>query len=360
MKSLIMKSSTILIFLVLQLFLPHEALSGDFPVLQNIKFVQEIGAQNTILEFDRAIENKSFEIEYINSTIQVNIPGVLYQKGKNYQKVVDPLVESIYTYQTALGSIRSRIILKKNIKAEDYKQITKVEANGKSLIISLSEKNSASLHSPTTPPHGIIEPQEIVNANIEEEMSDQFKISSDSQEVENSKDHSQKISQQEKLREKNENEILSEAKIPVLSQSLGRSKKKDMSNQWFLGLSVSFIVLAIVLAGFFYWWSKHKHVPNKNTKIKILTQHYLGPKKSLAIIQVAGESLLIGITDHNISMIKSLSLLDEEIPEIGHNNFKNTLKDQEIKENDEEAIDQFAIKEIRDIVQNRFKKMKDN
>jgi flagellar protein FliO/FliZ len=33
------------------------------------------------------------------------------------------------------------------------------------------------------------------------------------------------------------------------------------------------------------------------------------------VVQVAGESVLIGITEHNISMLKTLSLLDDEIPD---------------------------------------------
>ena len=34
----------------------------------------------------------------------------------------------------------------------------------------------------------------------------------------------------------------------------------------------------------------------------------------MAIIRVAGESILIGVTDSHISMIKSLSLIDDEVP----------------------------------------------
>lgn len=76
------------------------------------------------------------------------------------------------------------------------------------------------------------------------------------------------------------------------------------------------VVLFLMGAGGFVWIKKSS-VGSKNTQnqIKVLTQFYLGPKKSLAIVRVAGESVLIGITDQNINMIKSLSLLDEDIPE---------------------------------------------
>lgn len=58
-------------------------------------------------------------------------------------------------------------------------------------------------------------------------------------------------------------------------------------------------------------------------EMKILAQHHLGPKKSLAVVRVAGESILIGLTDHHISMIKSLALLDEELPAVTENDMKS-------------------------------------
>ena len=60
-------------------------------------------------------------------------------------------------------------------------------------------------------------------------------------------------------------------------------------------------------------------------QIKVLSQHYLGPKRSLAIIHVAGESMLVGITDSNISMIKSLSLIDDEVPTTVPKTFADAL-----------------------------------
>ena len=78
---------------------------------------------------------------------------------------------------------------------------------------------------------------------------------------------------------------------------------------------VSFGVVALMLGAAYYFIRKYstanKTGPKSNMQIKVLSQHYLGPKKSLAIVRVAGESILIGVTDQNISMIKALSLLDD-------------------------------------------------
>jgi flagellar protein FliO/FliZ len=84
-------------------------------------------------------------------------------------------------------------------------------------------------------------------------------------------------------------------------------------------LVITLTVLACALGAAVYGlkrWSAKNAKNSVNTKIKILTQHHLGPKKSLAIVRVAGESILVGITDHNITMLKSLALLDEDVPEV--------------------------------------------
>lgn len=77
---------------------------------------------------------------------------------------------------------------------------------------------------------------------------------------------------------------------------------------------------------------------NKSKMIQVLSQHYIGAKKSLAVVRVAGETVLVGITDNNISHIKTLSLLDDEVPK----KFSNTLS-QKIQDDNEE----FSMKGIR-------------
>lgn len=81
---------------------------------------------------------------------------------------------------------------------------------------------------------------------------------------------------------------------------------------------LSIVVISIMAGAAFFLLRKYSYktkISKNQPQIKVLTQHYLGPKKSLAIIRVAGESILVGITDQNISMIKSLSLLDEDLPQ---------------------------------------------
>lgn len=143
-----------------------------------------------------------------------------------------------------------------------------------------------------------------------------------------------------------------ESQIPLKLTAEKKSESSDSTLQKFM---LGLFVLTVMLAGVYFLIRKYslKNIKSDLHQIKILTQHHLGPKKSLAIIRVAGESILVGITDHNISMIKSLSLLDEDIPQDTPQKFDQTLFQVE-KKSDEE----FTIKGIHEHVRTKLKEMK--
>ena len=163
---------------------------------------------------------------------------------------------------------------------------------------------------------------------------------------------------------------LPENQIPVLANT--KETKKAEGGTLYRLMATLGVLAALLGAATFGLkrWMKTSGQNKENTRIKMLTQHHLGPKKSLAIIQVAGESLLIGVTDHNISMLKTLSLLDDEIPEAVPTNFNNAMADfdDESEEANTPAIDadagsdeEFTISglaEIRDKVSTRMKSMR--
>lgn len=166
-----------------------------------------------------------------------------------------------------------------------------------------------------------------------------------------------------------------ESEIPL---NLEGKKKASEDGSSLFRIVMSLAVLGVVGTGAFIFLRKYS-VPKAakhQTQIKVLQQHYLGPKKSLAIVRVAGESILIGITDNNINMIKSLSLLDDEVPEEAPQSFGKVLgssgasfedrdEDQEeapvrrrAKSKDLDSDEEFAISGIKDIVSKRLKGMR--
>jgi len=108
--------------------------------------------------------------------------------------------------------------------------------------------------------------------------------------------------------------VKSESEIPL---NLRANNTKTPEGATTSKILVTFFVLGSLLIGGLVFAKKFSrtNITNSQNEIKVLTQHWLGPKKSIAVIRVAGESILLGITDQNINLIKSLSLLDEDIPD---------------------------------------------
>ncbi|MBK9292908.1 MAG: flagellar biosynthetic protein FliO [Oligoflexia bacterium] len=99
------------------------------------------------------------------------------------------------------------------------------------------------------------------------------------------------------------------------TEELKTQKPQTGTHLWLRVLASLGIVIALFGGGIYLL----KKLPNtnrftnKSKMIQVLSQHYLGAKKSLAVVRVAGETVLIGITDENISHLKTLSLLDEDL-----------------------------------------------
>lgn len=168
--------------------------------------------------------------------------------------------------------------------------------------------------------------------------------------------------------EKPKADQLTESEIPL---NLDANKKSSTEGSGVFRIIFVLSILGLVGGGAYFFLRKYS-IPKSmkhQTQIKVLQQHYLGPKKSLAIVRVAGESILIGVTDHNISMIKALSLLDDEVPEEAPQNFGRVLGNMEPGEEGNtipqkraakniDADEEFAISGIKDIVSKRLKGMR--
>lgn len=155
------------------------------------------------------------------------------------------------------------------------------------------------------------------------------------------------------------------AKLSEDQIALNLETKKTAANHPSSALNfiLGFSILGIMISGGFFFLRKYS-IPKQSrhqTQIKVLQQHYLGPKKSLAIVSVAGESILLGITDHTITHLRTLSLLDDEVPVETPDKFQGVLGSMtgtaSFDDADEEQ-DQFAIRGIRDVVSTKLKGMR--
>ena len=308
--------------------------------LQKVSSYSKDGVFYTELSFDQNVSQDVVSLDYINETVQVNLKDTSMDKSIS-TKVTDDKVSSVYTYKLDDGSVRSRIIYKKGIQASEFQNSTTSEVQGNKIIVKVADRAVAA----ATEASDKVSDEDMAQAAQWIETADK-KTADDAKIAEAN-------AQAKALENKKESEI------PVLAAKTETVEKKSSSTARIL-LSLG-LVLGL-LFGFSVFLKKflRKTPLKKNSQIKVLTQHYLGPKKSLAIIRVAGESMLIGVTDNNINLIKTLALLDEEIPQDTPKDFSKSL-DQSMGLNssvDDEA-EEFSISKIKDFVSGRLKNMKE-
>lgn len=141
-----------------------------------------------------------------------------------------------------------------------------------------------------------------------------------------------------------------EKNIPLYLDSKASSKSTlDGGGRVFM---TAFLVLTLMGSAIYLAKRRSflKSKPGAN-QIKILTQHFLGPKKSLAVVRVAGESILIGVTDHSISHIRTLTLVDEEIETDPPKNFQTALSSEANSE------EEFSMQGIQTLVKRKVKSL---
>ena len=161
---------------------------------------------------------------------------------------------------------------------------------------------------------------------------------------------------------------LAESQIPLkIAETTNATAQTGQSGKLILTL----LVLVGMFAAAYYLIKKYAYsnkINKSNMQIKILSQHHLGAKKSLAIIRVAGESILIGVTDQNISMIKSLALIDDEVPaEVSQKSFATNLTDlnasemaetNQLSEMSQDIEDEFSFSGLKTNVSKKLKSMR--
>jgi len=121
---------------------------------------------------------------------------------------------------------------------------------------------------------------------------------------------------------------LSESEIPVVISAKKAGGEKG-GNIWRVLASLG--VIAVTAAVVLYAskrWTRGKDKGGQKARIEMMHQFHLGPRKSVALIRVSGEAMLIGVTDHNINMIKAVTLIDDELEHVMGKDFNNFLEDE--------------------------------
>jgi flagellar biogenesis protein FliO len=138
-----------------------------------------------------------------------------------------------------------------------------------------------------------------------------------------------------------ETENKKESEIPLTTEVKAASKTES-NVAWRMIASLGVVlVVAGTAAVVGKKYRRHKDKGGQKARIEMMHQLHLGPKKSIGLIRVAGEAILIGITDNNINMLKSVALIDDELENIAGKNFNNFLEEE------------FSIEDVRDALSSR-------
>tara|TARA_B100000749_G_scaffold280894_1_gene280476 strand:- start:27893 stop:29125 length:1233 start_codon:yes stop_codon:yes gene_type:complete len=382
----------------------------------------------TELNFSEPVSKEEVSVEFINRTVQLDIPDATWAKEPFSRKVEHDRVRSIYTYNANGKSARARLIQKKPFKAEELLGHVEMEEQGNRILVKVFNPSlnmpakippRPTVSRPTIKPidiasvvdrNGFVKPRQegagVTQASVnrlaqelefrpDPKVEEQKRLAKSMDEaIEKPVEEASKVlgvepsEEDMPIAEKDEKKALvleAEEDIPLFSDS-EKAKVAEAGDTW-TRLLMSFAFIAVFATGltlFSKWWSKKKTKTLDNNKIRVLNRHHIGPKRELMIVQIAGESLLLGVTDQNINMIKSLSLFDEEIPEISNQKFSEALsgkmdpEEREVsgwatqslsarqdlpsfydqKSEVEEEDDDFAVTEVKDIVAARLKNMR--
>lgn len=168
------------------------------------------------------------------------------------------------------------------------------------------------------------------------------------------------------VKEKSEPESiakLAEDQIPVKAEVTAATAGEK--SQWPRLMATAGLLLIVLGTGAFFLlkYTKKQSILSQAPKMRILNQFHLGPKKQLMVVQIAGESMLLGVTDHNITFLKNLALLDEEMPAHVPADFKKALEVTSAEVNtpasmSDEEYEYQGLNEIRDRVSSRLSKMR--
>lgn len=396
------------------------ALLAAGPILNGVERQASQSHFKVNYEFSNEVDPKNISLEYINNTVQINIKGAEISLDKRFDKVDDPMVKNLYSFMPDRDTLALRVNYSKQYSADELKSRVSFKVDGKKLKVSIADgraiklgtldnilekpanlntqkvedkykylqmklsdediEEQAEVKAPTAAP--VVSPE-----HFEKQLADQLKFDkSDSikddlpniQKPLKRKEGPIRVRKVRGISSSDEKVLIEEdisledtkdkkeSEIPAFSSPIKAGSKKNSSpiNGLMTGLLIVLGLVGVsVLALRRYAGKKIKDA--KHQTIQVLTQHHLGPRKSLAIIRVAGESILIGVTDQNINLIKPLSLMDDELPEVQEQSFDSRLNTAQVDEqigmglDFQEEEEDFAVRGLKDMVKNRLNGLKE-
>ncbi len=326
--------------------------AADLNTLKGIQ-VEHKGSTTLIhMDMTQALSQDQIEARFMRRTIEWDLVGVQIKKDKIFVDVADPEINNIYASQPDQKGLRVRINLNNDKVASNYHEQVHFLQNNNKLTMVL-DSSVAILG------HNIKELSRMYDVKSEsmtmmqDHIAQKSILSTEPAELESNTPlvAAPKIVEQEIATD----ETKDEKEIPLAA----KTAKIEASSASGMGRMAAGIVAVLVLMGSLYFINKKLKEKKSGAafnhdSIKVVSQKYLGPKRQLTLVRVSGEYLLLGVTDHNISLIKQLSVIDDEIPDLVPQDFKTAVKRIDARSNElenqaHEVEDSFSVSSLSDV-----------
>jgi len=329
-----MKSKIFTLSLVVTFFLP---LLVEAAI--TLKQVQVANGSQIDLIFDGAVTKKQIETEFFNDIVQISLKDTSVYPAK-ISSVSGGNITKIFAYQYAPKLVRCRLSVKG--KAENYKNQISITPNGKYISIKfkteiaavindrVAQTSAATIHTNGGASAEFNAPKgdaAIQVADIDEKALLEKVLKTPAPAAAVTAEAPVQASASKTAIRNTENEPLTT--LPT-NKPLAGGKPLPSPFAAFGKLAIVLAIFGALALGAKKLTSRNASSPvasvlaslglgssakrKKGKLIEIIASHYLGPKKSLAVIRVAGKNMVVGITGESINLISHLPS-DADIPE---------------------------------------------
>ena len=266
---------------------------------------QEAGATKVELKLSSAVARNNVSVDFERNFIQVSFHGVSAFPAKN-KNVGEEVLEKIFTYQYQPDLARVRLLLRS--EASKVKAATTWHLIGNSLVITIPGKDSSATAAAAPKADSV---KQISAVEEKPDLANQAAEAQILKEVTTGKTE-KSAEKTAKLDSKGENEPLflgeSTEKVAKPAAASGPTPFQKMISGLF---TVLVIIGSIALAFRKFVLGKGLKIGSLNfargnRMIDVVSTQGLGPKKSLSVVRVADQYIVIGVTGDNINFLTNL------------------------------------------------------
>ena len=334
-----------LLTLLFASYQPSIAQTANLAMLNDINIATSVDRTKIEIKFD--VMPGDEKILYRDEFVQIEFPETYVDPPKQWLKVEDEIVKNIFVYQFDANTVRVRLFTYGNaVNIRERISISR-ENNGvmisydqepavvnKKVTVAAKVKAKKELKKSNAAPVEInlpltaekVSPPQQTDSIAGSEKDTQYVIA-------NNEEPSSEQLPAEAFTDLNKPESLpvkqdTEEGMSELVKDTPSFSSSVIKMVTALGIVLSLLFAVVYLVK--KYLGKKIGLAGQEQKIRVLTSTYLGPKKSIALVEVAGEKIVVGVTATHISMLTKVGK---------EKDFEEVLKEQINPESTNERVE---------------------